>query len=84
MDGSRYTYVKTNPDRRLQWRFLLTREKSLELRAFFQSYYRARVRVVDHDERVWIGYFTSNPFEFEAARPEVHDITIEFQGTEDA
>jgi hypothetical protein len=43
------------------------------MREFRRSYLR-RVSVwTDHNERVWVGNFTSNPFEFEgsarAARP---------------
>lgn len=46
MDGTLYTYVKTKNSRRnLQWTFRLTRNKALELRAFVQAYYAAKIRV---------------------------------------
>lgn len=94
MDGTLYTYVKTkNGRRRLEWAFRLTRNKALELRAFIQAYYAAKIRVTDHNERVWVGWFTNNPFEFDTSdraapalapmpRGEFVEITIEFEGVE--
>jgi hypothetical protein len=51
------------------------------------------VRAIDHNARVWVGNFTSNPFEFdttEGAQPaiapmprgELQAIDIEFEGVE--
>ncbi len=51
------------------------------------------VKVMDHAGRVWVGNFTSNPFEFDgsdAARPaipplprgELVDINLEFEGVQ--
>ena len=94
MDGTLYTYVKTKNSRRnLQWTFRLTRNKALELRAFVQAYYAAKIRVTDHNERVWVGHFINNPFEFDTPsraapaiapmpRGETQEITIEFEGVE--
>lgn len=95
MDGTLYTYVKTKSGRRrMQWTFNLTRNKGAELRAFFQSYFRAAVLVTDHNERAWLGHFTSSPFEFETVRRaapnisplpgELQTVTIEFEGIEQA
>lgn len=93
-DGTRYTYVKRrNGRRKLKWTFWLTRNKGLELRAFIQSYFASRVLATDHNNRVWVGNFTNNPFEFdtpEAAMPAIPPmprgermvIDIEFEGTE--
>jgi hypothetical protein len=94
MDGTRYTYVKRKGDRRkLKWSFRLTRNKGLELRAFIFAYFASQVKVIDHNGRVWIGNFTSNPFEFDTAeragpaispmpRGESVTIEIEFEGVE--
>ena len=94
MDGTLYTYVKTKNDRRrLEWTFRLTRNKALELRAFIQAYYATVIRVTDHNERVWVGHFVNNPFEFDTPsraapaiapmpRGETQEITIEFEGVE--
>jgi len=93
MDGTRYVYVKNKRRRVLKWSFKLTRNKALELRAFIQSAFASQVRVTDHNDRVWIGNFTNNPFEFDtferagpAIRPmprgeSVH-IEIQFEGVE--
>ena len=93
IDGTRYTYVKRRDRRKLKWTFWLSRNKGLELRAFIQSYFAAKIRVTDHRGRVWIGNLTNNPFEFDtpdAARPaiaplprgELQAIDIEFEGVE--
>lgn len=94
MDGTRYTYVKRKDSRRrLLWTFRLTRNKALELRAFLFAYFASKIKVVDHNNRVWIGNFTNNPFEFDtpernspAIRPmprgESQVIELEFEGVE--
>lgn len=94
MDGTRYTYVKRKGDRRkLKWSFRLTRNKALELRAFTFAYFASQVKIIDHNDRIWIGNFTSNPFEFDTTdrsapaispmpRGETVNIEIEFEGVE--
>lgn len=95
MDGTRFTYVKRRDRRKLRWQFQLTRNKGLEVRAFIQSYFASKIRVIDHNGRVWIGHFTSNPFELDTPgraapaiapllRGEMQGIEIEFEGVEDA
>ncbi len=94
MDGTRYTYVKRKDNRRrLKWSFRLTRNKALELRAFVFAYFASKVKITDHNSRVWLGYFTSNPFEFDTTdraapaispmpRGESVHIELEFEGVE--
>ena len=94
MDGTRYTFVKRKDGRRkLQWTLRLTRNKALELRAFLFAYFASKVQIIDHEGRVWLGYFTQNPFEFEtperaapAIRPlplgETQTVMLEFEGLE--
>ena len=93
MDGTRYVYIKNKGRRVLKWSFKLTRNKALELRAFLQSYFASQVRITDHNDRVWIGYFVNNPFEFEAVeragpairplpRGESVRIELQFEGVE--
>jgi hypothetical protein len=94
MNGVRRTYVKRKGNRRkLLWTFRLSRNKALELRAFIYAYFASKIRVTDHNNRVWIGNFTNNPFEFdtpERAEPaitpmprgEAQVIEIEFEGVE--
>jgi hypothetical protein len=94
MDGTRYTYVKRrNGRRKLKWSFRLTRNKALEMREYLRVYFASKIRVTDHNARVWLGYFVNNPFEFETAdraapaieplpRGETVNIEIEFEGVE--
>jgi hypothetical protein len=93
MDGTRYTYIRRKGGRRLLWTFKLTRNKSLEMRAFIQSYFASTIRVVDHNNRVWTGNFINNPFELSTdsrAAPAITPmprgenvvITLEFEGDE--
>ncbi len=94
MDGTRYTYVKRKDNRRrLKWSFRLTRNKALELRAFVFAYFASKIKITDHKGRVWIGYFTNNPFEFDTSdraapaispmpRGENVNIELEFEGVE--
>lgn len=94
LDGTLYTYVKTKGGRRkMTWTLRMLRPKALELRAFIISYFASKIRVTDHNGRIWLGHFTNNPFEFDTsdrAGPETNDglkreiqtITIEFEGVE--
>lgn len=93
MDGTRYTYVKRKVRRKLKWVFKLNRNKSLELRAFIVAYFASEIKVTDHNDRMWVGVFTNNPFEFDTTsraapaitpmpRGEFVNIEIEFEGIE--
>lgn len=87
MNGTLYSYVKSNARSQLQYSLTLSRMKALELRAFILAYYRAKVRLTNHKGEVWDGYFTSNPFEFstdsKSSQPGNASltITIDFDGT---
>jgi len=80
MNGTLYSYVKSNARHQLRYDLTLSRMKALELRAFIQSYYRAKIRLTNHLGEVWDGYLTSNPFEFNGAARGVTTITLEFEG----
>lgn len=93
MDGTVRTYVKTKGQRRhLFWEFKLTRPKALELRVFLRSYFAEKIKVTDHNDRVWHGHLVNNPFELttsRAAKPDASttrgesmSIRIEFEGIE--
>lgn len=80
MVGTLYTYVKAkNTKKRLLFRFQLTRQKALELRAFIQAYYKSKIRVTDHNNISWIVYLMNNPFEFESRVDEQQTIQLEFE-----
>ena len=82
ISGLLYTYVKTkNLRRKLLFEFELNRMKALELRAFIKSYYRSKIQLLDHTSTIWIGHFTSNPFEFDTpSRGNRQTIQLEFEG----
>jgi hypothetical protein len=95
MDGTRYTYVKKKDRKKLKWSFKMTRNKSLELRAFIFAYFANQIKVTDHNDRVWTGYLVNNPFEFDTPergapainpmpRGELVVIDLEFEGVENA
>lgn len=89
MDNTVRTYVKTSQRKVFTYNMRLTRQKSLELRAFIESYYRSQIHMTDHDDRQWIVYLTNNPFDFSASGraegypgDEVVAITLAFEGEE--
>jgi len=88
-DGTRYIYVKSRDSRKkMVWTFVLSQAKSLELQAFFDIFNSEQIKITDHLNKIYIGYFTSNPFEFESIRRAVaspgnysqHQIQVEFEG----
>jgi hypothetical protein len=82
-DGTLYTYVKTkNGRRKLLWTFTLARNRALALRAFIQSYHASKIRVTDHEGRIWVGNVTSNPVEFDSVSRDLQSVTLEFEGVE--
>jgi ribosomal protein L20 len=94
LDGTKYTYVKRrNKRRKMRWIFRLSRNKALEFRAFIYAYFASKIKVIDHNDRVWVGNFINNPFEFDTPdtaqpaiapmpRGELQAIEIDFEGVE--
>lgn len=63
IDGTRRTSVKSNDRHVLTYTFNLSRAKSLELQAFTHSYFTSKIRIRNHKNETWEGYFASNPIE---------------------
>jgi hypothetical protein len=88
MDGTLYTYVKTKGLRRkLVLSFTMTRLKSIEFNRFLLMYISQQIKIVDHLNRTWVGYITSNPVEFNTSKRgnpgggnESVDVDFEFEG----
>lgn len=87
MNGVKYTYVKSKPDRRLTMNFTLSRMKALELREFIRSYYRSRILLTDHNNVRWSVVFADNPFDIEGTGRafgwpgnEANSIQLRFEG----
>lgn len=87
MNGTLYSYVKSNARSKLQYSLTLSRMKALELRAFIQAYYRAQIRLTNHEGEVWDVYLTVNPFEFSSLSRSSDpgnatvEITLQLEGT---
>lgn len=91
MNNTKRTYVKSNTRSRTTYTFLLARNKALELRAFFQSYYAAKLRWIDEKGDFWEGYLIGNPIEFSTAGrangwpgEEYVEVTIQLEGIRSA
>lgn len=91
MTGVKYTYVKSRDSRkRLLWTFSISHEKALELQDFIDTYNGEQILVSDHVGKVYVGYLTSNPVEFESTARRAHSpglntqsqVQLEFQGFE--
>ncbi len=87
MDGTLYTYVQKNTDKKLELQFLLTRLKGEEFKRFLFTYASDKLIYVDYLARTWVGYITSNPIEFTTSRRgapgggnELMEVSIEFEG----
>lgn len=88
MNGMLYTYVKTNDDNRLlKISFIMTRSKGEEFKRFLLVYVSKKVRMIDHLNRTWLGYFTSNPIEFTTTKRgspgganELMEVSLDFEG----
>ena len=93
-DGTLRTYIKRKDGRRkLQWSWVLTRNKAIEFEMFIKAYVDFEIKVVDHNGRTWLGYITTNPVEITANRkatPAVQSwplgescsVTVDFEGVE--
>lgn len=83
IDGTRRTYLRTTGGRRrLLWSFTLTRAKGLELRQFIRDHHSSRVRVIDHNDRAWVGWLMNNPVELNQPGRDGMTTTLEFEGIE--
>jgi len=79
MGGNVYTYIKTSTRKKIVFNFEFTRQKGLEFRAFLRSYFSSTIRLTDHLGSIFIGKFTSNPFEL-TSPGNYQNIQIEFEG----
>lgn len=65
MDGSLYTFVKTNDRISLVLTFDLVKAKAIELREFYRAYSDQPIRLTLWDNSLWIVYFTNDQADFE-------------------
>lgn len=86
MTGVTRTYVKSNSRFGLTLRFILTRAKSLEVRAFLEKYNSSHILLTTHQNEKWDMQLINNPFEFGFSgrgfpTGDRVEITLEFEGT---
>ena len=91
MDGTRYTYIKTNNDRllRLTWD-MLSRTKIEEVIEFIEFACDKEIRIIDYESATWKVILLTNPAALEMDRrgspssqiEEVGSVTLEFIGVE--
>lgn len=63
-NGDTYTYIKRKRGRQVhQWDFTVSYHKSLEVKEFFKKFGAGKVRVIDHNDEIFIGYANVNPWE---------------------
>lgn len=81
MTGILFTYKKSKANKRkLLFNLEISRQKSLELEAFIELYFKEKIRLTDHMDQIWLGYLMNNPFESVSTTDEWQQITLEFEG----
>ena len=64
IDGTPYSYVKPKRGRRqFTWDFITTKEKALETKNVIKRYAGNVWKITDHNQDIFLGYITINPFE---------------------
>ncbi len=81
IDGTKRTSVKSDNRQQLSYTFLLNPLKAEELKRFIQSYYRSKIRLINHKNEIWEGWLTSNPVSFSAGAKDQVSVQILFEGT---
>lgn len=83
VNGTLYSYNKTNDRVKLSWDFTLRRGKAEELKAFMESYYGVEWRVTDWDEKVYKMYLVNNPLDLTFInRAGMVNVKLELEGTQ--
>ncbi len=80
MTGSLYTHKKTNVNKKMIFGFSLSRGRAASLIEFIKSYLGSKIKINDHLDNVWVGYFISNPQPAEITVGEMYSIEFEFEG----
>ena len=85
MNGTIYTYVKTNDRQDLSYTFRLDRIKGLELRNFLMIHHSDIIELFNWKGETWIGRLTNNPIDLIAASRfdpcgEETRVTLDFEG----
>jgi hypothetical protein len=65
MNDTTYSYVKRTKTQKLQYNFVLSRRKGLELRKFIQNNCAKLITIIDWKGETWKAYLTTNPVQLE-------------------
>lgn len=57
LDHDIITYVKRNQFKQFNWQFLLSVVKMWELFYFMREYKEKKIQVIDHKDKILVGYF---------------------------
>jgi hypothetical protein len=83
MNGTTRTYVKTSMDEVLQYDFILTRLKAVEVQAFLNLYYANNIRLIDYNGSTWVGKIVNDPIDMAIVRTgEECSFRLEFRGVQ--
>lgn len=78
--GKLFTYVKSKRGRKgLSWDFVVTFDKSREVKEFFRKHNTSLVRIIDHNETARVGYVTINPVELRAEGNDAYSFSLLFE-----
>ncbi len=85
MNGSTYTYVKSNKNRLLKYTFTLDRLKALSLQDFLDAYNGSHIKVQNWKGEIWKVKLINNPVDFVQTRryapgSDRTDVNLEFEG----
>jgi hypothetical protein len=81
-DGTRRTYVRSNPEKLLSYTFRLSVMKAEELKVFIDNNHSRRVRLHNHKDEDWQVVIVSNPVEYVQVGPEEVTVNLQFQGSQ--
>lgn len=62
LSGVKYTHIKRNDQRVLNFQLLLTRAKAQEIQLFVEYYYGEEMRLFDWRDRIWKGIWEAPEF----------------------
>ena len=81
--GRLYTTVVTTGCRKtMRWTFFMHPDHIQEMVEFYFVHSADKVKVTDHEGRVWVGYFASQPLEIDNNSPNESVVEVQFEGFE--
>ncbi len=83
MNGTVFSTIKTSERVHLNWEFLLSRQKSIELREFVDAYLNYDLKLIDWEDRVYKVKIVNLPIDFTNTRRNGDVmVAVQFEGTQ--